>query len=135
MTTDHPIRIDVDTSAFDAAMRDLSANADNFGKAFAGALRQAAVAGRDLDDVLRGLALRLASNALDRALAPLEQLLAGAASGLAQSAAGAFPTNAGAKSSSIVVNIATPDTAAFGKSQGQIAAMLARAVSRGSRAL
>ena len=130
------IRISADTSAFDAAMRDISQSAERFGSTFSRSMREAVTSGRDLDDTLRGLALRFADLALDKAFAPLDQLagnLFQAFASAGQSLQSAQGSSAGRQN--ITFNVQSSSPAAFAKSQGQISALLARAVKTGSRSL
>jgi lambda family phage tail tape measure protein len=78
-----------DTRDFAAEARDLNdilagleARSNAFGSALAGALKSATVSGKSLDDVLRGLATRLSTVALNSALKPLETLVSNAAGSL-----------------------------------------------------
>ena len=158
-----PVTIDVDAdmSALGEACADLERQAARFGRAFSDALKGAVVEGRAFDDLLRQLGLRLSSIALDAALKPVETGVTGLverfASGLTGALAGSIGGgNATATSSSIAagplpalrrgeatsyapgpitLNVTTPDAASFRRSEGQIAAMLARTASRGRRAL
>lgn len=66
--------VDADTSALDRSLGELTTKANAFGTAMTGALKSATLGGRSLDGVLRGLALRISSIALDAALKPLGQL-------------------------------------------------------------
>ena len=141
-----------DTRALAAELDGLDRLATRFGATMARSLGQAAASGRDLGDVLRGLALSLSAQALSAGLAPLSRLagsmFAGAGPGggdalssLAASAAGALASAASpaawpaGASPSVTVNIATPDVESFRRSQSQVAASLARGVSRGYRNL
>lgn len=182
-----PVTVEVraDTSEIEASLENLRALSASFGTQLTSALRSATVGGKDLDDVLRRLALNLAGMALGQGLKPLGGLLNGMFSGLFQAitpfakggvvpfAAGGvistptfFPMGAGATGLageagpeailplqrgsdgrlgvaaaggappiSVVFNVATPDPAAFRKSEAQITGMLARAVRRGARTL
>lgn len=191
MTDNVTVRIEADVRPFADALDELKDLSQGFGAQLTGALKGAVVGGRELEDVLRRLALNLAGMALNQGLAPLQALAGSAMSGLlgglgralpfAQGgvpgrvtpfAAGgvvAAPTyfsagrtvglmgEAGAEAilplqrtadgrlgvaspgsgagTSIVFNVTTPDAASFRKSEAQIAGMLARAVSRGTRTL
>ncbi len=137
-----PIRIDADTSGFDAAIRDISNSTRAFSRVFATSLRDAAFSGRDLDNTLRSIALRISGLALDKAFAPLDGLLSsalsGALSGLSPPASSSPAGGAGLPATrplSVVMNVNAADAASFRKSETQISALLARAVNRGSRAL
>lgn len=165
--------------ALGSVFDDLEARSRSFGAALTGALRSATVDGRGLEDVLKGLALRISDIGLSAGLKPLEGLLssgiAGLAAGVTPFAKGgvvAAPTyfsaagglglmgEAGAEAilplqrgpdgalgvaaggggtggggANIVFNVTASDAGSFMRSQGQIAAMLTRAVGRGQRGL
>jgi phage-related minor tail protein len=70
------------TEPLRAAMRDLSELADGFGRSMSTAFKRAAVDGRRLEDVLKGLALELSGKALNAAFAPVGRGLSGALAGL-----------------------------------------------------
>lgn len=154
---------------------DLEARSRSFGSALTNALKGAAVDGKGLESVLRGLALRMSDIALSVGLKPLQGLLTSGISGLlggvtpfAKGGVVAAPTyfgsggglglmgEAGAEAilplkrgpdgalgvatdggggARIVFNVTAQDAASFRKSEGQIAAMLTRAVGRGQRSL
>lgn len=76
------VSVEADTSGFERALGDLSARADRFGQALGNALKGAAVGGRSLDGVLRGLGSRISAIALDAALKPLTDLAGGMLGGL-----------------------------------------------------
>lgn len=78
------IGIRADTDGLERTLGNLSSRADRFGAAMSSALRGAVVGGRGLDDVMRGLALRISSIALDAALKPLAGLAGAAIGGLAE---------------------------------------------------
>ncbi|WP_411035095.1 phage tail tape measure protein [Shinella sp. BYT-45] len=165
-----------DAEALSAVFDDLEARSRSFGLALANALKGAAVDGKGLESVLRGLALRMSDIALSAGLKPLEGLLSAGVSELlggvtpfAKGGVVSAPTyfgsggglglmgEAGAEAilplkrgpdgalgvaaegggagARIVFNVTTPDAASFRKSEGQIAAMLTRAVGRGQRSL
>ncbi len=87
------VEIRADTSAFRREIAEAERLARGFGRAVGDALTGATLRGREADDVLRGLANRLSSLALDIAFRPLEQgisgLLQGALGGLSGFAKGA----------------------------------------------
>ena len=155
---------------------DLEARSRSFGAALTSALRSATVDGRGLEDVLKGLALRISNIGLSVGLKPLEGLLASGLSGLvggvtpfAKGGVVAAPTyfsagaglglmgeagaeailplrrgpdgslgvaaDAGGGGTNIVFNVTATDAGSFVRSQGQVAAMLTRAVGRGQRGL
>lgn len=68
------VRIEADTQPFEAALNDLQQLSQGFGRQLTGALQGAVVNGRSLEDVLRRLALNLATMALGRGLQPLQGL-------------------------------------------------------------
>ena len=92
---DEGLTVDIraDTSAFQREIAEAERLARGFGRAVGDALTGATLKGREADDVLRTLASRLSSLALDIAFKPLEQglsgLLQGALGGLSGFAKGA----------------------------------------------
>lgn len=70
------------SEALSRSMLDLQSRSQSFGTALSGALQGAALNGKGLDDVLRGLGRRLSDIALSVALKPLENTVAGAAGNL-----------------------------------------------------
>lgn len=168
--------------ALGSVFDDLEARSRSFGAALTGALRSATVDGRGLEDVLKGLALRISDIGLSAGLRPLEGLLSSGISGLAAgvtpfakggvvaaptyfsaagglglmgeagaeailplqrgpdgalgvAAGGGGPGGTGGGGANIVFNVTASDAGSFMRSQGQIAAMLTRAVGRGQRGL
>ncbi|HWK13124.1 MAG TPA: phage tail tape measure protein [Rhizobiaceae bacterium] len=77
MADDVTVRINADTTQFAEALNGLGDLAERFGGQLTGALRGAVVSGRSLEDVLRRLALNLASMALEQGLSPLRNLFSG----------------------------------------------------------
>lgn len=71
------VRFDVDTQAFTAALDDLASLSDAFGRQLTGALRDAVVNGRSLEQVLQRIGLSLAGMALNMGLRPLSGLISG----------------------------------------------------------
>ncbi|MBP0617927.1 phage tail tape measure protein [Jiella sp. KSK16Y-1] len=67
-----------DTSGLDRALSDLSSRAERFGSALTTALAGAVTGSRSLDGVLKQLAARLSTIALDAALKPLGELASSA---------------------------------------------------------
>lgn len=163
-------------------MQDIDRLAESAGNRLVTAFASAAIHGRSLSDVMKGLALSLARLALSQALRPLGALLGGlsgqimphamgnavgggrvipfAAGGvvnsptlfpmqgglglmgeagpeailpLARGADGRLGVRGGGVN--VSVSIATPDTQGFARAQSQVAALIARAVSRGHRNL
>lgn len=78
------ISIEADTQPFADAISNLGKLSEGFGRQLTGVLRDAAVNGRSLEDVLRRVGLNLAGMALKQGLQPLTNL----ASGLFSSFAG-----------------------------------------------
>ncbi|AYD00237.1 phage tail tape measure protein [Neorhizobium sp. NCHU2750] len=69
-------------SDLSGVMADLEARSQRFGAALTGALKSATTGGKGLDDVLKGLANRLADITLSAGLKPLESLLGNAVGSL-----------------------------------------------------
>ena len=134
------ITIDADTSGFREAMDDLERSAGRVGSALGDALKGATVRGLEFEDVLRKLALKLSTIALDAALQPLERGASGLFSQLAEGLAGAIapraaPALAPAVAPSVTLNVTTPNAESFRRAEGQIVAMVARSALRGRRSL
>ena len=91
MDEDVTVSIRADTAPFQAALDSLQQMSGAFGSQLTGALRSAAVSGKDLDDVLRRIASNLAGMALDRGLQPLESLAGTLFSNLFSGLAGVLP--------------------------------------------
>lgn len=72
--TEETVTLRADIGPFMAELENLQGLADGFGRALTQALKSAVVGGRELEDVLRSLALSLAGMALNKALAPLGSL-------------------------------------------------------------
>ncbi|WP_336799463.1 phage tail tape measure protein [Kaistia sp. MMO-174] len=85
------VRITADTSAFTASLDGLARQADGFSGAISRAFRDAVVGGKEFDDILKGLALRLSTMALNAALKPIESGIGGLLSGLVGSLGGVKP--------------------------------------------
>ena len=137
-------------------LRELEGLADSFGRAMTAAFRRSVIDGKQLEDVLRLLALSLSSRALNQALLPIGQgigsLLSGglgrlfrtAPLGESASLGSSIPKGAAERGGAggvagrglnVVFNVSTPDAQSFRRSEGEVAAMLARAVGRGQRGL
>lgn len=80
--------IDIDANGFETVLADMEASAERFGGVLSRALRSAVVDGRDLESVLRGVALRLTDIALDIGTKPLETMLTNTLSGITAGLAG-----------------------------------------------
>lgn len=81
MTTvidDLVVRVDADTTRLRAELADVGRLSQRFGDSLGRALEDAALRGKGLSDVLRGVADSLSRAALDMAMKPLESLAAGA---------------------------------------------------------
>ena len=74
MAEDMTVRISVDTSPLEDALKNLQGLSKEFGTSLTSALRGAAVSGKDLNAVLRQIALSLSGTALTQGLKPLENL-------------------------------------------------------------
>lgn len=184
MNDDVTVSVRADTTEFTRSLNELKQLSADFGRELTGTMKAAAVGGRELDDVLRRLALNLAGMALGQGLKPLQGLASAlfskamggilpfANGGVVPFARGGvvgqptlFPLGGGlglmgeagaeaimplargpdgrlgvaatdrAAPVSITFNVSAPDPAAFAKSEAQVSAMLARAVSRGLRTL
>lgn len=91
MDEDVMVSIHADTAPFQSALDSLQQMSGAFGSQLTGALRSAAVSGKDLDDVLRRIASNLAGMALDRGLQPLQSLAGTLFSNLFSGLAGVLP--------------------------------------------
>jgi len=69
------IGVSLDTREAEASLRTLSREATSFSNTISRAFKEAVVGGRGFDDVLKRLALRLAGLAVDRAIAPLSNII------------------------------------------------------------
>lgn len=76
------IRLEADTQPFADALVNLEKLAGSFGNQLTGALRQATVSGKSLEDTLRSIGLNLAGMALSQGLKPLGDLTSSLLSGL-----------------------------------------------------
>ena len=85
------VRITADTSAFTASLDGLAKQADGFSGAISRAFRDAVIGGKEFDDILKGLALRFSTMALNAALKPIESGIGGLLSGLVGSLGGIKP--------------------------------------------
>jgi phage-related minor tail protein len=63
-------------------LESLNGAADRFGATMSSGLKQATLQGKSLDEVLKSMALRLSSNAIDAALKPLSALMSSLAGNL-----------------------------------------------------
>ncbi|MEO0618824.1 MAG: phage tail tape measure protein [Pseudomonadota bacterium] len=69
-------RLDADTSQLQRSLRDADALGQRFGRTMTAAFADVAVRGRKLDDVIKGIGLRLSEMALKAAFKPIEQSFA-----------------------------------------------------------
>jgi len=76
------IRLEADARPFADALANLEKLAASFGNQLSGALKDATVSGRSLDDMLRRIGMNLAGMALSQGLQPLSNLTSGLLSGL-----------------------------------------------------
>ncbi|MFC3209111.1 phage tail tape measure protein [Aquamicrobium soli] len=91
LAEDVTVAIRADTAPFQLALENLEKLSDNFGNQLSGALKSAAVNGRELDDVLRRVGLNLAGMALAQGLKPLQTLAGSLFSGLLGGLPGILP--------------------------------------------
>lgn len=68
------VPIVADTAPFERALSNLSALAETFGSQLTNALKDTAISGKSLEDVLRRIGLNLAGMALEQGLSPLRNL-------------------------------------------------------------
>ena len=87
--------VEADTRPFADAIADLGRLSDGFGRQLSGALKDAAVSGRSLEDMLRRLGLNLAGMALSQGLQPLSNLASGLFSSLIGGIGGIMPFGKG----------------------------------------
>jgi hypothetical protein len=134
--------LSLETARLRNDMAGLNHLAEGFGQTIVRSFAGAIIQGRKLSDVLKGLALSLAGQALSSALKPLGNIAGDVLGGLASSpvlAAGAARSSVSAPAapalSNVTINISTPDAASFRQSQSQVASVVARAVARGQRNL
>ncbi|RUM97334.1 phage tail tape measure protein [Pseudaminobacter arsenicus] len=91
MAEDVTVSITADTAPFQSALEGLQKMSDRFGVQLTGALKSAAVHGRELDDVLRRVGLNLAGLALEQGLKPLQTLAGAQFSALLGGISGVMP--------------------------------------------
>lgn len=137
-------RFDIDTSGFENALNDMSRLTEDFGRIFTSTIKSAVISGNSLEDSLRSIALRISGLALNKSLAPLESLVGSFVGNLANSVLGpssgggsplGIGLQSGAAPTNIAFNVNATDATSFAQSEGQISALLARAVARGQRGL
>jgi len=76
------VSVDLDAAAALRVLDDLEARSQSFGRALTGAMRNATVGGKSLEDTLKSLGNRLSDIALSAALKPLDGMLSGVVNGL-----------------------------------------------------
>ncbi len=91
MAEDVIVSINADTTPFQTALENLEKMSGRFGSQLTGALKNAAINGRELDDVLRRVGLNLAGMALEQGLKPLQSLAGSLFSGLLGGLGGILP--------------------------------------------
>ena len=84
MDEEFVVTVNADTTGLETALSALESRARSFGQTMTGAFADVIIKGKSLEDVLRGIAMSVAGNALNAGLAPLESAL----NGFAQSAFG-----------------------------------------------
>jgi phage-related minor tail protein len=95
MAEDASFQIVADTEPLKRSLETLQDMSQRFGAQLTSALRSAVVDGRELDAVLRQVALSLAGMALQRGLQPLQNLAGGLFSNIFGAMAGAVPFASG----------------------------------------
>ena len=122
--TDEPLRGLTDTSdmldALALRTRELELGANAFARAMTRAFSSSVSGGKQFDDILKSLALRMSDLAVRMARGPDGRL---------------GVRGEGGGGASISVTIATPDADSFRRSESYIAGQIARAVARGQRNL
>ena len=68
--------IEIDARAYGEALAEIQGYAALFASGFSAAISDVVLSGKELDDALRSVAMRLASSALTNALAPVQQGIA-----------------------------------------------------------
>ena len=71
------VRIEADTRPFTDAMADLGRLSSSFGTQLSGAMKDAVIGGKSLEDVLRRVGMNLAGMALNQGMKPLTNLVSG----------------------------------------------------------
>ncbi|MFN7091368.1 MAG: phage tail tape measure protein [Allorhizobium sp.] len=84
------VAVDLDAAAALSVLDDLESRSTSFGRALTSALKGATTGGKGLEEVLRGVGLRLTDIALASGLKPLETLLGNAAGSLIGSLSAGF---------------------------------------------
>jgi len=84
------VAVDLDAAAALSVLDDLESRSTSFGRALTSALKGATTGGKGLEEVLRGVGLRLTDIALSSGLKPLETMLGNAAGSLIGSLSSGF---------------------------------------------
>jgi len=133
----------------------LAIGANSFSSAMAKAFTDATSGGKQFDDVLKSLALRLSNLTVTQAFKPFAGGVSGglgeffggssalaaqvgavsAAPGAAPAGVSNAPAAAPAPGPNVTVQIATPDAASFRRSEAYVTGQIARAVARGQRGM
>jgi uncharacterized phage protein (TIGR02216 family) len=127
----------------------LEVSTRRYASAVSAAFSSAITSGRSFDDVLKSLALRLSAMAVQSAMRPLAgAAMGGIFTGRGAVAAPSFLPSPSASSNPVPpaaasgaapatphvsINIATPDTESFRRSEAYVTGQIARAVARGQR--
>lgn len=117
-----------DASAMKRDLADLTILSQSFGNSLTRALTGAVLEGRKLSDVMRGLVLSLARQALSKSLGSLTSTLLRTAGDAVTRPQAPSITSAPMQ---VTMNIAAPDADSFRRSERQVAAGVVRALTRG----
>lgn len=82
MANEVVVSIEADAAPFEATLKQLDTLSGRFATQLTSGLKGAVAGGRELDDILRGIASNLAGMALDSALKPVQGMLGSVFSGL-----------------------------------------------------
>ena len=130
------VRVDADLGNFESEMEAAAGSGKKFGKAMTTAFQGVVIEGKSVTDSVRMLALSLSKLTLQAAFKPVEDAIGGFINSLI---GGGFSFGGGAggggRNVSVTFNVTTPDPDSFRRTEAQISAMLARAVSQGQRNL
>ncbi|QPC87218.1 phage tail tape measure protein [Mesorhizobium sp. NBSH29] len=102
MAEDVTVSINADTAPFEVALKNLEKLSQGFGAQLTSALKGAVVSGRDLDDVLRRVAMNLAGMALSQGMQPLQSLTGSVLSKIMGGLSGILPFAKGGVPGSVV---------------------------------
>lgn len=117
MDDTYTVAIEADTVGFETAIESLEKQAMSLGDTLAGALKMAVVSGKSFEDILRKIALQMASSFFAEGIKPLQSLLNGLGANLFSGLGGITPfANGGVLGSGGV--IATPTYFPLGSGSG-----------------